>query len=201
MIPPISKKITSINEISGIVEKVLEKIDEPDLKTKNVEYRIMDDQRFESCAFRMGVPAERLKMTMALTHIHPDNSFTITLREADFFSLFAAYFHELAHVATEELVQQLKLTKERKETYAEAFAYSFEGYAREIYNSLEPLIEFGDTKNIESRKNFLEEMINMPERTLTHAHALSTIYGLLDIKCNSYEEVYKTLKAPIKKQH
>ncbi len=200
MIPPISKKITSINEISDIVEKVLERMDEPDLKTKNVECRILNDQRFESYAFRMGVPAERLKMTMALTHIPQDNRFIITLREADFFSLFASYFHELAHIAIEELIQ-LKLTGERKKTYPEALAYSFEGYAREVYNSLEPLIEFGDTETIESRKNFLKEMIDMPERTFTHAHALSTIYGLLDRKCSSYEEVYKTLKAPIKKQH
>lgn len=190
------KTIKSIEEISDIVNQVLERMDEPGLKDKNIEYRILDDTKFESYLHHMGLPEGYIKISNGSTVLE-HGKYAVMLRAANFAPLFSTYFHELGHVATEEIVQKLKLPKNKKEIYFEALAYSFELYAKEEFNKLKLPVKFIDVISRRLKKEYLKEMIRFPGRTESHAKALSLIYGLLDSKHRKYGQIYKTLKESI----
>lgn len=205
MTPLFCKAIKRPDEIKGLVDIVLSMTDEPGLKTKNIEYRIMNDRRFESYLTNLGVRPEVARGSSGTTtykYTPEGEQNIITLREAGFTTIFPSCFHELGHIANRDKIEKLRLPPTKRAIDSEALAYCFENYAKEKFNELGLPQRFRGVNTLGERKESVLSHIKQPNfHSEIHLHALSTVYSRLDINCETFEEAYKTLKKPLNKQH
>ncbi len=193
--------IKSIEDISDIARQVSERMDEPGLKNKKIEFMVAGDVQFEKYLRQFGIGEAAAHTTGTTTIIPgPEDRYVVTLREAGFSTFFPSYFHELGHVANHNLVSRINLAPEKAAIFSEALAFSFEHYAKEKFNELRLQMTFLDVLAHHLRKEYLKKEIRTCTHSETHRKSLAVIYALLDHTCRTYEETYKTLKGAISRR-
>jgi len=193
--------IKSIENISDIIRQVSERMDEPGLKNKKIEFKVASDREFERYLRKFGIGEAAAHATGTTTVIPgPEDRYVVTLREAGFSTFFPSYFHELGHVANHNLMSRINLAPEKAAIFSEALAYSFEHYAKEKFNDLRLQMTFIDVLAHHLRKEYLKKEIRTSAQSETHRKSMAVIYALLDHNCRTYEETYKTLKGAISKK-
>lgn len=188
-------KITSISEISDIVDRVLAKMDEPDLDLKKIDVSILSDEAFEEAVKEQDPMAdpEIVRCSLGLNYRQMGGRHRILLREDTFSNIFPTYFHELGHTANFEHLGTMD--EETAQVYSEALAYAFEGYAKETFNKLGHPEIFEDVTE-ENRLDVLEMgYIALPSSI--HQEALDVLHDSLYHTCNTFEGAYKLLKDEI----
>ena len=187
--------IRSVEEISDVIKEVLEKIDEPDIKNRNIEFKVLDDRQFEKHLKQSRI-TEEAKYTNGTTTRNPSGKYLVTLREANFHPFFKSYFHELGHVANYNLLSNKNMPPEKIAVFSDALAFSLEHYAKEKFNELRYAVTFIDVLAHYLRKQYLKKAIGLGSDQRNRS--LMVLYVLLDSNCKTYEDTYKTLKGLIK---
>jgi len=187
------------DKLINVVNPVLNLIDEEGLVGKKINLNLLNESQFESYLRESGVPEQAITVSNGASYKKSDNEFVVTIKEASLYSMFATYFHELGHIATEELVRKSSLPTYKKALLSESLAYSFELYAKEEFNKSQLFIKFADVILADSKEKYLKEMISLSGRTVEHATALAIVYAALK-ENPSYRDVYNNLKDMVRGQ-
>lgn len=187
--------IKSIEEISDIINEVSEKLDEPDLKNKKVEFAVSNSMQFDRHLKQLGITRDWDNICGTTTP-KDRGTYLVTLRESDFHTLFTSYFHELGHVANYELLKLARMRPDKEAMFSDALAFGFEYYAKEKFNELKYPIRFIDVMVHHLRKQYLKKTIDkiMSAEDKLQSKPLMVLYVLLEANCKTYEEAYKKLK-------
>ncbi len=200
------KIITDISEISNITRVVLKRMGELGLEQKVTETRVMSDEEFDSL-MTSGKKTENAEVYTGKNMVEFASSYgnirayTILLRQAQFSTLFPAYFHELGHFANMQMINKLGLPDYAKQAYSESLAFAFEGYAKERYND----IEKGYFRDVTSQvliRTCLRSLSEHDELDDIHRTAYTVLYKIFaavtpeypEGVLTTYKEAYEALK-------
>ncbi len=131
----------------------------------------------------------------------------IAMRVLRFSHAYSTYFHELCHIATRPIAETLSASSDiSSDSYSEALAYSFEGYAKEKFNKLPDFsYKFNEATTFTKREAYAKNERWIMEREAyakagrwnfreqhIHTDAWNLIISMLP-RCWTFENVYKSL--------
>ncbi len=190
--------VKSLDEMVYIIKLVESKMDEPKLKDKNIEFKLMQPDELNNYLItERGAKPEVAELIEGHT-MCKDGKYIVRIRAMEPEDVLETYFHELGHVATLEDAVKYKINKEQAYMIQETLAYLFQFYAEEKCNELGygcvyPCVLPGN------REKFLDAILAAnPDITDYRRKAFSTIRNMLT-SGESFESLYKITKKALLK--